>query len=234
LTPVAETLVGAGSALWLGLLTSISPCPLATNVAAISYLGRGVDQPGRVLCGGVLYIAGRAAAYVTLGLILVTGLMSMPEASRFLQLHMNRILGPVLIVAGVLLLEVLRPILPGLGRFGERLRQRLAGRGVWGAAPLGALFALSFCPVSAALFFGSLVPLALQLESPLLLPVLYGVGTALPVVVFALLIAFGTRFVAQAFGRVAVAERWIRRLTGVTFIGVGLYLTLINTLGFRI
>jgi len=230
-TGLPEAFIGAGSAVWLGILTSISPCPLATNVAAISYLGRRVDSPKHVLGGGLLYTAGRTAVYVALGVVCVMGLLSMPETSRFLQRYMNRLLGPVLIVAGLLLLEVVRPVLPGLGRKGEQLRERLVAKGVWGAFPLGALFALSFCPVSAALFFGSLVPLAVRFDSPLLLPGLYGAGTALPVVAFAILIAFGARFVAQAFNSLAVVERWARRLTGIVFVAVGIYMTVIYTLG---
>jgi cytochrome c biogenesis protein CcdA len=233
-TGLPEAVISAGSAVWLGLLTSISPCPLATNVAAISYLGRRVDSPRHVLGGGLLYTLGRTATYVALGVVIVMGLLSMPETSRFLQRHMNRILGPVLIVVGILLLEVIRPVLPGLGRWGERLRQRLETKGVWAAIPLGALFALSFCPVSAALFFGSLVPLAVRFDSPVLYPSLYGAGTALPVVGFAILIAFGARFVAKGFNSLAVVERWARRLTAVIFIGVGIYMTLIYTLGIQI
>ena len=234
MTGLPEAVISAGSAVWLGLLTSISPCPLATNVAATSFLGRRVDSPRHVLGGGLLYTAGRTAAYVTLGFVFVMGLLSMPETSQFLQRHMNRILGPVLIVAGALLLEVVRPVLPGLGRKSEQLRQRLETKGVWGALPLGALFALSFCPVSAALFFGSLVPLAIRFESPVLLPGLYGVGTALPVVAFAVLIAFGARLVAKAFNSLAVVERWARRLTGLVFVGVGIYMTLVYTLGVQL
>lgn len=234
MTGLPEALISAGSAVWLGILTSISPCPLATNVAAISYLGRRVDSPRHVLGGGLLYTVGRTVAYVALGYVCVMGLLSMPEVSRFLQRHMNRILGPVLIVAGVFLLEVIRPVLPGLGEWGEKLRERLQSKGVWGAAPLGALFALSFCPVSAALFFGSLVPLAVRFDSPVLFPSLYGAGTALPVVAFAALVAFGARFVAKAFDRLAIVERWARRLTGVVFVVVGIYMTVIYTLGIQL
>jgi threonine/homoserine/homoserine lactone efflux protein len=130
----------------------------------------------------------------------------------------------------MLLLEWIRPVFPGLGRKGERLRGRFEAQGIWGALPLGALFALSFCPVSAALFFGSLVPLAVRLDSPLALPTLFGAGTALPVVAFAILIAFGARFVAKAFDRLTSVERWARRLTGLVFLGVGAYMTWAYTL----
>ena len=234
MSSLPEAVISAGSAVWLGLLTSISPCPLATNVAAISFLGRRVDSPRHVLGGGLLYTAGRTVAYVGLGFVFVMGLLSMPETSQFLQRHMNRILGPVLVVTGVLLLEWIRPVLPGFGRRGEQLRQRLEAKGIWGALPLGALFALSFCPVSAALFFGSLVPLAVRFDSPVVFPTLYGAGTALPVVAFAILIAFGARFVAKAFNRLTAAERWARRLTGMVFLGVGIYMTVVYTVGVQL
>lgn len=227
---MADLFPAALSALWLGILTSISPCPLATNVAAVSYLGRRVDRPRLVLGGGLLYTAGRTLAYVALGLLIVIGLLSVPRLSRWLQQHMNQLLGPVLIVTGLLLLGLFRLRGVELGRAGERAQNRLEALGLWGAAPLGALFALSFCPLSAAIFFGSLVPLALERESPVLLPALYGVGTAFPVVLFAVLIAFGARFVGRAFDRMTQVERWARRATGLVFVGVGIYMTLAYTL----
>jgi len=187
-----------------------------------------------VLGGGLLYALGRAVAYVALGALLLAGLMSAPGVSIFLQRHMNRIVGPLLILVGLFLLEVIRVRLPAWGRMGERLQERLSSHGMWGAAPLGALFALSFCPVSAALFFGSLLPLALQTESPVLIPTAYGVGTALPVVLFAVLIALGARGLGLAFKRVTGIERWVRRVMAVIFLGVGVYMTLVYTLGLAI
>ena len=210
------------SALWLGILTSISPCPLATNIAAISYIGRQVDRPRRVLLSGLLYTFGRVFTYVTLGIILVAGILSVPEAALFLQRYMNKILGPMLVIVGLILIDVIRFNLPGLVR-GDRLQQRFERSGVWGAAFLGSLFALSFCPISAALFFGSLIPLAVEQESRVLMPTAYGIGTALPVVGFALLIALGTRLVGVVFNRLTKLEFWFRRLTGIIFILIGLY-----------
>ena len=228
---MSELAVAAASALWLGILTSISPCPLATNIAAVSFLGRRVDRPRLVFGGGLLYALGRALAYVALGALLLAGLMSAPGVSSFLQRHMNRIVGPLLVVVGLFLLELIRVRLPGLGHSGERLQHRLASAGMWGALPLGVLFALSFCPVSAALFFGSLMALALEAQSPLLIPTVYGVGTALPVITFAVLIALGARGVGLAFKRVTHVERWARRVMAVVFIGAGLYMTLSYTFG---
>jgi cytochrome c biogenesis protein CcdA len=182
-----------------------------------------------VFGGGLLYALGRALAYVALGGLLLAGLMSAPGVSSFLQRHMNRIVGPLLIVVGLFLLELIRVRLPGLGRSGQQLQNRLGSSGMWGAAPLGALFALSFCPVSAALFFGSLVPLALEMRSPVLLPTVYGAGTALPVALFAVLVATGARVVGVAFKRVTLVERWVRRVLAAIFIGVGIYMTLSYT-----
>ncbi len=228
---MSELTLAAGSALWLGVLTSISPCPLATNIAAVSFLGRRVDSPVTVFGGGVLYALGRTATYVALGAALLAGLMSAPGLSTFLQRNMNRLVGPVLIVVGLFLLEIIRLRLPATGESGEKLRNRLAAGGMWGAVPLGALFALSFCPVSAALFFGSLLPLALEADSPVLLPTAYGVGTALPVIFFALLLAAGAKGVGLAFKRLTAIELCVRRIMAVLFLAVGLYMTGVYTLG---
>jgi cytochrome c biogenesis protein CcdA len=222
---------GTVSAFWLGILTSISPCPLATNIAAVSYLGRQVDHPRTVFAGGLLYALGRALVYVAIGSILLAGLLTAPGVSSFLQKHMNRFLGPILVVVGLFLLELIRIRLPGLGKTGEKLQDRFRSRGIWGALPLGALFALSFCPVSAALFFGSLMSLALKAESPVLLPALYGAGTAFPVMVFAVLVAFGAHGIGRVFDRLTQVERWGRRITAVIIIGVGIWMTLSYTFG---
>ncbi len=153
-------LTAAASALWLGILTSISPCPLATNIAAISFIGRRVSNPRRVFFTGLLYALGRIAAYVVLGIIIVASLLSSSEISLFLQKYLNRVLGPILILVGMVLLELIPLRLPG-GGFGDGFQRRAERFGMWGAAVLGFVFALSFCPLSAALFFGSLIPLYL-------------------------------------------------------------------------
>jgi cytochrome c biogenesis protein CcdA len=229
---VSELVLEAATAFWLGLLTSISPCPLASNIAAVSFLGQRVGSRSSVLGGGLAYTVGRTLTYVALAVLVVAGLLSVPHASRFLQRFMNQILGPLLVIVGVLILDLVRVSLPGPGRLVERLQQRLSAGGLLGALALGALFALSFCPVSAALFFGSLMPLALRLESPVLLPTLYGAGTALPVVLFAFLIAAGAGFVGRLFQILAQIERWARRVTALVFIVVGIYMTLVFTLEF--
>ena len=222
---MGEWFLGPASALWLGILTSVSPCPLATNITAISYVGRRANSPQQVLLAGVLYTLGRSLTYVVLGVLLVSSILSIPYVSNVLQKYMNKLLGPILILVGMFLLELLRINLPGSG-IGEGTQRRVETWGIWGSAALGVIFALSFCPVSAALFFGSLVPLAIKDGSVVLLPSLYGVGTGLPVLILAVLIAFGARAAGRAFDTLASIERWARRGTGAIFIIVGVYCSL--------
>ncbi|MFH1699668.1 MAG: aromatic aminobenezylarsenical efflux permease ArsG family transporter [Candidatus Zixiibacteriota bacterium] len=222
-----------GSAVWLGILTSISPCPLATNIAAISYIGKRVDRPGMVLLSGLMYTVGRMVTYIVLGVMVVMSVLSIPEIAMFLQQNMNKALGPILIVVGVLLLGIFNLKLPGFG-VSEKLTTRIERRGIWGAGALGLLFSLSFCPISAALFFGSLIPLAIDHQSSIVMPTVYGIGTALPVVVFAVLIALGARYVGSLFNKIRVFEKWARRLTAVAFILIGIYYSLIFLAGLDI
>jgi cytochrome c biogenesis protein CcdA len=221
--------LAAGTALWLGILTSISPCPLSTNIAAVSYVGRRVGSRRLVLLSGALYTAGRSLVYLVLGAASVWSLMSMVSISSFLQSTFPRLLGPILIALGLLLFGVFEFTLPAMG-VSDRLQNRVDHAGVWGAGLLGVIFALAFCPVSAGLFFGGLVPLAVERSSPLLLPLVYGVGTALPVAFFAVLLAVGAGWLGTALDRVQVFEVWARRVTAVVFIGVGIYETLRSTL----
>jgi cytochrome c biogenesis protein CcdA len=218
-------LVGTATALWLGILTSISPCPLATNIAAISFIGRRIDNPRHVLLSGVLYTLGRSLTYLVLGTLLVTALISTPYLSHWLQKYMNKILGPVLILVGMFLLDLLRLNLSGPA-ISDEMRGRIDKMGFGGAGLLGILFALSFCPISAALFFGSLIPVAVKSDSGILLPALYGIGTGLPVVLFAVVIAFGIGSIGKMFDRINEVGHSARRVTGVVFIGVGIYFSL--------
>jgi cytochrome c-type biogenesis protein len=225
--------VALGSAIWLGILTSISPCPLATNIAAISYIARRVDSPRKVIAAGLLYTLGRMITYLVLGILIVASVLSIPQLAMFLQQNMNKFLGPILIVVGMFLLNLISLNFIR-GNIGSGMQGRVERFGVWGAGLLGLLFALSFCPVSAALFFGSLIPLAVDHESSIAMPTLYGVGTAIPVIAFAIVIAISTRMVGVMFDKLKVIEKWARLITGVVFIAVGIYYTLMYIFGINL
>lgn len=215
-------LAGIGSALWLGIMTSISPCPLATNIAAISFIAKKVSRPALVLVSGAAYTAGRMVSYAVLGIILVNSLLSVPQVAQFLQKYMNRALGPLLVATGLVLLGIIKLKVPGFS-LSQKGQDKLAGAGVPGAFLLGTVFALAFCPVSAALFFGSLVPLAINGKNGVVLPLVYGIGTGLPVLIFAFAIALGVASLGRWFRRLASIEYYMRMSTGAIFILAGAY-----------
>jgi len=215
-------LLPAFSALWLGVLTSISPCPLATNILALSFIDKQIGKTRVVLLTGLLYTLGRMFTYVVLAVLLVTSILAVPQLSFLLQKYMNKILGPILIFVGMVLLELIRLNISG-GGLSARMQKKAEVGGIWGAGLLGIIFALSFCPVSAALFFGSLIPLSIKCKSDFMLPALYGLGTGLPVFLFALLTALGAQSIGKAFNKLTKFELWMRRITGCIFILIGIY-----------
>ena len=223
--------VSITTAAWLGILTAISPCPLASNVAAISFIGRQLHSKSAILFSGMLYTTGRTLAYLALGALLSSGLLASGEISRFLQKYLNEILGPLLIILGMILLGLIGSGI-SINMAGERIQNRASKHGILYALPLGVLFALSFCPVSAGLFFGALIPLAVNNSSSVLLPAVYGIGTAIPVVVFAFLIAFSSKWLGKAFNSLNKIEFYVRTATGAIFILAGIYYSLAHIYGF--
>ncbi len=218
------------TALWFGIPTSISPCPLATNIAAISFVARHTGRLHSVLLAGLLYALGRTVAYLALGVLIMGGLLASGQIALFLQRYLNQVLGPALILVGMLLLGLLQSS-ASVHLVGRGIQHRAEKGGWLWPMLLGILFALSFCPVSAGLFFGVLIPLSAANESTFLLPLLYGIGTAAPVIVFALLIAFASQKLGKAFDRLTQIERWVRRATGAVFVVVGIYYSLVYVYG---
>ncbi len=213
------------TALLLGLLTAISPCPLATNVTAIGFISRGVSEKGRVLWSGVLYALGRTMAYSVLGGILIYILRTGAESFDLEQAVSEwgeRLIGPVLTIVGILMLVGEHISLGGkFGFQGGPWAERLSGPA--GAFVLGVLFALAFCPTSGLLYFGMLIPLAVSSAGGYLLPVAYAIATALPVLLVAWLLAFSIRCLGAFMGGVAKVQKWLNRLVAVLFIAVGIY-----------
>ncbi len=208
-------------ALTLGIATAINPCPLAAGIAAVAFLGRRAASPGRVLLAGVLYALGGSLTYVALAAAVLRGMDAVALAWS-LQRYVTGALGPILILLGMLLLELIR--LPRLGRnLAGRWQARADRWGLWAALPLGVLLALGFCPTSAAFFFGSLLWMAATHHSWLLLPLAYGLGAALPVVLAAGVLAFSARLLGQVFAVTAQVARWGQRIAGTVLIVVGVY-----------
>ena len=223
---MTEIFLSFASALWLGILTSISPCPLASNVAAISFLSKKIVHPALVFISRLAYTFGRMIAYAALGWVIINSLLSVPQVAQFLEKYMGKALGPILILTGLILLEIITIRLPGLA-LSQKHHTRLAESGAPGAFLLGFIFALAFCPISAALFFGSLIPLAINSKSSIVLPFIYGIGTGLPVLVFAVAIALGATSLSRWFHSLTKLEYFMRKITGIVFILAGLYYVLI-------
>jgi cytochrome c-type biogenesis protein len=219
------------SAFWLGILTSISPCPLATNIAAVSFISRNLGSSKKVLWSGLLYAAGRMLTYVAIAILAVASLLSLPEVSFFLESNMHKIIGPLLIVVGIILLDVI-PIPFSASLVGSSVQEKAGKWGMWGSGLLGIIFSLTFCPLSAALFFGSLIPLAIDGKSSVMMPSVYGLGTALPVVACSLVMVFSVKSIGKFFAKLTQIEKWVRKLTALIFIGAGIYLLLKNLMGF--
>lgn len=221
------------SAFWLGILTAISPCPLAANIAAISFISRQIGNNRSVVITGFLYTAGRTLAYIVLGVGITAGLLASGEVSRFLQKYLNEILGPVMILLGMVLLGMIGSGL-SFNVMSDNIQKKAQTQGLWFSLPLGIIFALSFCPVSAGLFFGALVPLSIKYGSKLILPLVYGIGTALPVIIFAFLIALGGEYLGKAFNKLTQIEKWVRWTAGTLFIIAGVYYCLSHIYGIKI
>ncbi len=205
----------------LGLMTSVSPCPLATNITAIAFISKEIEDKLKVFVNGLIYTLGRAISYTTLGLLFYFG-ASQFRIAWFFQNWGEKILGPLLFVIGLLMLDVIRIKFPGLGKLTEMMEKK-SRSGFWGVLLLGIVFALAFCPYSGVLYFGMLIPMTISSASGLYLPVVFAIATGLPVILFAWVVAFTVGSVGTVYNKVKIFELWFRRVVAVVFIGVGLY-----------
>jgi len=214
----------------LGVFSATAPCPMTENIVAISFLARRVDRPRQVLLAGLLYTLGQALAYAGLALLLLHAGFAREDLATFLALWLSRLVGPLLILVGMVLLGLLS--LPwGGGGLSEKWQRRIERLGLAGPAALGFIFGLDCCPTTAAYFFMMLIPACVEQHDALLLPLLYSLGTTLPVVAFALILALASHKVGATFNALASMERWARRIAGVLAIGVGIWQSLVQVFG---
>ena len=211
------------TAFLVGILSSISPCPLATNITAIAYISKDIKTPRHTLLNGLFYTLGRAISYTILASLIYFGLSSF-QIARIFQGWGDKILGPILIVIGLIMFGIIKiNFNNNSGEKIEKIKVWLSQKGYMGSLLLGVLFALAFCPYSGVLFFGVLIPLVLKSTESLLLPPIFALGTGLPVIVFSFLIAFSMQKVSKAFQIVQKVERVMRYGVAILFIGAGVY-----------
>lgn len=205
----------------LGLMTAISPCPLATNISAIGFISRDLENRKRVFIKGLVYTLGRAISYTGLGLILFLGASKM-KVSLMFQGWGEKLLGPVLILIGIFMLDFIKIRFPVFSRLTEKIGEH-SKRSYWATLLLGMAFAMAFCPYSGVLYFGMLIPVTIASASGLYLPVIFAIATGLPVIIFAWLLAYAVGNVGQLYNRIKLFELWFRRVVAVVFILVGIY-----------
>jgi len=213
------------TAFLLGLMTAISPCPMATNITAIGYIGKDMKSSKQVFVNGLLYTLGRSISYTAIGLLFFFS-ASRFEFAGFIQEWGEKVIGPILIVIGLFMLGVIKLNIPGLDGLNKNMEER-AQKGFWGVLLLGIVFALAFCPYSGVLYFGMLIPMTVSSVSGLYLPIVFALGTGIPVIVFAWLIAFSVSSIGNTYNKIRSFEKWFRRTVAILFIGVGLYYTIL-------
>jgi cytochrome c-type biogenesis protein len=206
----------------LGLMTAVSPCPLATNITATAYIAKTINSKSKVVLSGLLYTFGRMFSYTTIGALIYFGLSTFRLAKLF-QGNGEKLIGPVMIIIGLIMLGIIKLNFLSNGNITDKLSERFKDKGLLGSFLLGALFALAFCPYSCALFFGMLIPMTLSSEAGLAIPIVFSLGTGLPVLIFAFVIAFSIEKLGIYFKGVTKIEKVMRVVAGLTFIITGLY-----------
>ena len=211
------------AAFFIGLMTALSPCPLATNITAIAYISKKIDNGKRTLITGFVYTLGRMFTYILLASLIVYVGINVQVISLFLQKYGERILGPLLIIFGLIMLNIIK--LPSL-KSGDRvnkIKEKLSEKGYLGSFFLGVIFALAFCPFSAVLFFGMLIPLALKFSDGLLIPSVFAFATGLPVILLSFVLVFSVSKLSNIMKKVELVEKYTRLIIGWIFIIVGAY-----------
>jgi cytochrome c-type biogenesis protein len=209
-------------ALILGLLTAISPCQLATNIIAIAYIGKDISNKQRIFANGLFYALGNAIGYSSIGLILFFG-ASKFHVSKILVSNGNMIMSLFLIITGVLMLDLIKMRLPTFEKITEKIKNRQNKGNKLNAALLGFLFAVTFCPYNAVIFFGMLIPLTITSVYGLYLPLVYSLASGFPVIVIAWLLAFSISGIGNFYDKIRVFQKWFNRVVAGIFIAIGLY-----------
>lgn len=209
------------SAFILGLMTAISPCPLATNITAIGFISKDIENRNKVFYNGLVYTLGRAISYTLLAVVLYYGADQL-KISGFFQQYGEKIIGPLLILIGLFMLDVLKIKFPGLSSLTDKFSKK-GTNSYWDVLLLGIIFALAFCPYSGVLYFGMLIPMTISSGNAIIQPLVFAIATGIPVIIFAWLIAFTLSNVGTFYNKVKIFEIWFRRVIAVLFIGVGIY-----------
>jgi cytochrome c-type biogenesis protein len=206
----------------LGLMTAISPCPLATNITAIGFISKDIENKKIVFLNGILYTLGRAISYTSLGVILFFG-ASRFHIAKIFGTYGERLLGPLLVIIGIFMLDIIKIKIPGIGNVTNKLADKHKSGNSWGALFLGLIFALAFCPYSGVLYFGMLIPMTVASVKGLYLPFVFAIATGLPVIIFAWFISYSVASLGNLYHKIKIFHKWFNRVVAILFIVVGIY-----------
>jgi len=211
------------AAFFIGLMVSISPCPLATNITAIAYISKKINNGKSTLITSFVYTLGRMFAYVSLASLIVYIGVNIQAISLFLQNYGEKILGPLLVFVGLVMLNVIRlPSFKGSSKL-DKIKEKLSEKGHLGSFLLGVIFALTFCPISGVLFFGMLIPLSLKFSDGLLIPSVFAFATGLPVIIISFILAYSVSKTGKVMHKVQTFEKYTRYVVAVIFILIGIF-----------
>lgn len=210
------------AAFFIGLMTAFSPCPLTTNITAVAYISRKIENSKHTILVGVVYTFGRMVTYAGLASLIVYVGLNTQDIALFLQEYGEKILGPILLISGLVMLEVIQFNI-GEGDFFKNSMEKLSDKGYFGGFLLGMLFALAFCPFSAVLYFGMLIPLALKTNDGLIIPSVFAIATGLPVIISSILLVKGVSKLGNMVNKVQTIEKTVRRFVATLFVAVGIY-----------
>jgi cytochrome c-type biogenesis protein len=209
------------TAILLGLMTSINPCPLATNITAIGFISKDLDNKNRVFLNGIFYTIGRAITYTAIAFVIYLGADHFRFAG-FFQKYVEKVIGPLLLIIGILMLDIVPIGFPGLRGLKSGMEKRKSWRFI-DAIILGIIFALAFCPYSGVLYFGMLIPMTVSSASGMYLPVLFAIATGVPVIIIAWVLAYTVSGIGELYNKIKIFELWFRRIIAILFISVGVY-----------
>ena len=214
------------SALLFGLIGSTAPCQLSSSAATLAFLSRGAADPRKVWAQTLAYVAGKMTVYLIVGGVMVMLGLQLNQISQTAIPVIGlarRAMGPLLIIVGLFMLGLLNIQLSVGARLSTWLDKKVGRqRGILPAYLMGIAFSFAFCPTLFWLFFGLTIPLAIASTGGIVLPAVFAIGTALPIIGLAALMASGAINLSQFLKRFKAADVWIQRATGIIFILIGL------------
>lgn len=214
------------TALLLGFVNAVSHCLLATNIAAICYISKDIENKKRIFLNGVFYTLGRTVTYTTLA-ILLTAILRRGTDIGFIQTFVShygdKLMGPLFLLIGIGLLFSHKINLPGLNFHLNKQIESKAQNGYKGSFLLGLILALFFCPTSAFIFFGILIPLATASDTGVLLPILFAIATGIPVIIATWVLAFSYQQINRFYDHIQLTGQWVKKIVSFLLILIGLY-----------